>query len=121
MKVSDLRIGNIVKHSNVKEPIRITGITPDGKVTFKMPFDNKLDCTSDIDNIDGISLSYEIISKCVFSKKISSIIIFKTNGDLIIQGYEVDYNGLYLGHIKELHKLQNIIHALYDEELEINL
>ncbi len=121
MECKSLRIGNYVKHSNIAEPICITGITPDGKVTFKMPFDNNLDCTSDIDNISGIILNYDIINKCVFSKNVSSILMFKNNGDIIIRGYEADYNGLYLGRVNELHRLQNIVHALYEEELEVNL
>ena len=77
----------------------------------------KLEC------YEPIPLTPEILVKAGFvNGKLNKFYVFG-NGNLTVEGYEADYNGLYIGNIKNIyvHQLQNLYFALTGDELNIEL
>lgn len=120
----ELRIGNLVKVVN--HNLIISGIT-DSFVTFQ----RKLNCSvesADIESLDPILLTHEILEKVGFSyyhthptlsewfihdnPNMLGAIVFE-DGKYVYEGYEYE--------IQSVHQLQNLFYAITGEELEIKL
>lgn len=81
-----------------------------------------IDCQ--IDDIKPIELTEEILLKCGFEKNASSyskMIINFIDVEINIESEITWIKERKVNHIKHLHQLQNLIHAITGEELEINL
>lgn len=120
MKIEDLRIGNWIHYCNVG---------------YKQVDLFDLKCILEGEDREyiyaPIKINEDIFLKCgfVIDKIHNCIIIYqKESGPEII--YDLDENALFfvgktsaedLTHIKYLHQLQNLIHALTGEELTVNL
>jgi hypothetical protein len=117
IKLNELRIGNYLSLDN--EIYKIKGINKN-KIYF---YYKKSEWNCNIQSFDPILLDEEILLKCGFIKYNTQDInptyankLFNWNdGILYLIG-----DG-FVNHIKYLHQLQNIYHALTNEELEINL
>jgi hypothetical protein len=112
MKANELRVGNWCLSPYEKEPFKIK---PEHILHLEQGMDEL--------SILGISLTPEILVKAGFvNGKLNKFYVFG-NGNLTVEGYEADYNGLYIGNIKNiyLHQLQNLYFALTGEELTFDL
>jgi len=110
MEAKELRIGNWVLINDTPNIIRGGGIAAIEAGYFKMP-------------LCPIPLTPEILVKAGFvNGKLNKFHVFG-NGNLTVEGYEADYNGLYIGNIKNIyvHQLQNLYFALTGDELNIEL
>lgn len=76
---------------------------------------------------DPIPLSPDILEKAGFAHQsnneyVKDNFVFRIQqNDLILHGFEYDYNGVILKRPEYLHQLQNLYFALTGEELQINL
>lgn len=123
MKANELRIGNWVSFFNMIEKERYIQVNArffaslaGGRMASEMRFDEELN-----GYYHPISLTSEILKKCGFVDRKLGNFYFLENGNLTIEGYEHDYNGLFIGNIESMHQLQNLYFALTGTELEINL
>ena len=115
MKVSELRIGNwiIEPESEDKSPFQVWGVY----------------CEKNNDKINGcpislfkpIPLTEEWLLKFSFKKELDNF--YRKNGSHFIEvlfydeGFQVTSQFVCLDHIKYVHQLQNLYHALTGEEL----
>lgn len=113
MKSSDLRIGNyVLANGKITKVIDVleSGINQ-----------MRYDVEYDLEDLEPIELTEEILLKCGFEKEIlepkhyciKGMCIWKCN-DMFL----CDKNGV---HIKYLHQLQNLYFALTNEELNLQL
>lgn len=129
---NELRIGNYV--SDIHSENGIWKIVSIGELTAKYGNYKSNVYSSKFENITPIPLTPEILYKCGFvkSKRVQggfTIDGLEIDLDYITQdqdGYEFEYKfGLSdkwnIVHVKYLHQLQNIIHALTGKELNITL
>ena len=130
MEIQDLRIGNWVLLT--KDEFKTTK-------PYKLDaFDIYKASESDCADIAPIFLTEEILLKCGFEKQDYNMsnchvyqkgiyrILKSFNSDNINQDYSLCINGISpptwsIAHFKFVHQFQNIIHALTNTELEINL
>jgi hypothetical protein len=74
----------------------------------------------------GIALTAKILEQCGFEHKSSNehvkgnLVFRRQQNDLILNGFENDYNGVILNRPEFLHQLQNLYYSLTDEELPIS-
>lgn len=124
MKNTQLRIGNKVLHNGI---IKTVDLISPGYVAFleDRPNDNNFGDWTDLDEVEFIELTEEILFKCGFKylgngfyeSSCLNISIFSLSGIKI----NIGFKGVIIGEIKHLHQLQNIIYFLTNKELEINL
>ena len=123
MKASELRISNLVFHED-KGIIRITA---NDIVELSM---------SKFGLLQPIELSEEILLKCGFNKdnydclylilndKNNNVLWVKkqqNNFGIALNMFHLEKETVYLNDLNFLHQLQNLIHALTNEELTVNL
>ena len=115
MKATELRIGNYLKYPILKIKVN---------ASLLLAFENN---KGYIDLYQPIELSEEILLKCGFEKiennwKVLDFIYFKISWERLAGlALTFENESVYLPHIKYLHQLQNLIHALTNEELTVNL
>jgi hypothetical protein len=124
MKANELRLGNKIYEYGIdydaegnkfldKSDCKIIDVTID--VLRKLQ-----DESEDYILFQPIALTPEILKRCGFvNRKLDNFYFFE-NGNLIIEGYESDYNGLYIGRVDYLHQLQNLYFVLKGEELTVH-
>jgi hypothetical protein len=121
MEANELRLGNWVADA-AGNYNRIAAISMPNQIeTYSKDVDWLAACT--VDDVSPIPLTPEILAKAGFvNGKLNKFYVF-ANGNLTVEGYEADYNGLYVGNIKNtyVHQLQNLYFALTGEELNIEL
>lgn len=122
MKANELRVNNYVFSKETQSYQKITGITEENIYIDTITFDYP-----DYDEIEPIELTEEILLKCGFKVSIDIYYLLKMNGYFKKPFKEADHflyksnSGDTVSSVKHLHQLQNLIHAITGEELEINL
>lgn len=121
MRVNELRVGNYVKTKHQTKYI-INSITKGGGwIELTDGFEL---CDSDIDSIEPLTLTEELLLKCGFERfefDNGQPNQYRLKNRLIVirDNIFIDYGSGVK--IYSLHQLQNLIHALTNEELTINL
>ena len=148
INANELRVGNWVRHyvENSKyydyqdldkynfkvDNITICGINTTiikDKSFFGFKIDSVQEFHTKFENTVGISLTPEILEKCVFEKRHSRfdkkpLSISLGSNENIVDYHDIWYIGagrLKAKHIKYLHQLQNLYWCLTGEELTVNL
>jgi hypothetical protein len=126
VQANELRIGNkVLFYMDIVEVLAIEG----GRISYWISQAEFPDAYifNHEDEYHPIPLTSEILEKCGFEQKSSNehvngdLVFRKQQDDLILHGYEYDYNGVILNRPQYLHQLQNLYFALIGEELTINL
>lgn len=138
IQINELRIGNIVKHSETGRAYSVGEILKTGIRSTYIREDTGTEHTSLIsyDCIDGILLTPEILERCGFKRHkcgISGADMWQgmdgwSINNPLFSGWLFRGDGKYLrltgyfnSDIKYLHQLQNLYFALTNSELIINL
>lgn len=136
MEANELRMGNYFLETGSKIIYKLDCFYGFGTVKPYQEYDD--DMYFDIDDISPIPLTEEVLLKCGFEKQdynMSNCHVYQRgiyrvlksfNSDNINQDYSLCINGISpptwsIAHFKFVHQFQNIIHALTNTELEINL
>jgi len=134
MKATELRIGNVVYNDYLQKNRFICGIF-ENEIWLSEDIESDTDQRSNIDCIQPIQLTEEILLKCEgydknygFEITETTFLDFTIMGKwlypYIIQEPEVSHlstNCINLERIQYLHELQNLYHTLTKQELEINI
>lgn len=123
MKASNLRLGNIFRDKYTGVFIPVLELSKD-RITFDYQTKGKWQA-------EPISLTEEILFKIGFELDFKGcygykykFFIFKNLNNVVLGLSDSDFYFNYANeciHLKHLHQLQNIYHALKGEEIEINI
>lgn len=120
LKATELRIGNYFYSPKYE---RLFTVSELGLYAVTQP-DEDYTTVFKYDKIVGIPLTPEVLEKCGFNHKsnneyVKDNLVFRIlQNDLILHGFEYDYNGVILNRPESLHQLQNLYFALTGTELE---
>lgn len=128
MKSTDLRVGNLAQ--TAFGIVEYRGVSPDKPNLLFVKYSNGIDVREHIDDIKPIPLTEEWLVKFGFENTYSELTYkeydFKKfgveiNSDIMTVSYNYgnDVEWVNFTHIKHVHTLQNLYHALTGEELEL--
>jgi hypothetical protein len=121
MKANELRVGNLLQDKLTKSYLLVTGLI-NGNIETTV-IDRSVFPLPDGWEAEPIPLTPEILVKAgSVNGKLNKFYV-SGNGNLTVEGYEADYNGLYIGNIKNIyvHQFQNLYFASTGDELNIEL
>jgi len=125
---NELKIGNYVIDSEVKMITKVTSISHNGELRL---FCQGSSVGANNEEIEPIPLTEDILLKCGYGKTEfdnefcdnvtfkNEVIIYNTTEKMLFINTKNDY--IQLNHVHYLHQLQNLIFALTQQELNIQL